>query len=168
MRVAAIDVGTNTALLLVADVVEGRVHPVHDEQRFVRLGEGVDAAGEVGPAPMRRLIEALEHYCREAERRGATRIVVGATSASRDASNAGEIVSLVRKETGLDYDILSGDEEARWSFVGAVSAFEDTVGEVVVLDVGGGSTEVIVGEVHAPGRSTAGDPRSGSHLLRRC
>ena len=145
-RIAAIDVGTNTALLLVADLgADGRLEVVHDEERFVRLGEGVDATGRVGEGAMERARTALLAHRATAERLGAERIVVGATSASRDARNRAELVGFIERETGLRYRILSGDEEARLSFRGALSAFPNRGEPRVVIDIGGGSTEVVVG-----------------------
>ena len=146
MRLATIDVGTNTALLLVAEWDGRRLVPLHDARRFVRLGEGVDATGRVGAAAMERLREALRAHRAEAEAFDVERIVVGATSASRDAENRGELVEFVRRETGLDYEILSGEEEARWSFVAAVAALGDLEGRCAVIDIGGGSTEIAIGD----------------------
>lgn len=124
--------------------------PLHEAERFVRLGAGVDATGAVGPAAMARLREALLAYRDVARAWGVRDIVVGATSASRDARNRAELIDYVRRETGLSYEILSGDDEALWSFAGAVSAFDDLTGSCAVLDIGGGSTEIVVGEAVVP------------------
>ena len=121
-RIATIDVGTNTALLLVADIAANRMVPVYEEQRFVRLGEGVDSTKRISEAAMERLRAALLVYLGVAEEMGAGQIIVGATSASRDAANKAALINFIRRETGLVYEILSGEEEARWSFAGAVSA----------------------------------------------
>ena len=146
MRIAAIDVGTNTALLLVAEVTaEGALVPLLEARRFIRLGEGVDAARRVGPAAMQRLRTALLEYQELARRHHATEIVIGATSASRDAQNQAELIDFVRRETGLRYEVLSGMEEATWSFRGALSAVDDLDGACAVIDIGGGSTEIVVG-----------------------
>ena len=157
MKLATIDVGTNTALLLVAEWDGRRLVPLHDVQRFVRLGEGVDATGRVGDAAMQRLREALLAHRATAEAWGAERIVVGATSASRDAENQEELVDFVRRETGLDYEIISGEDEARWSFAAAVAAFPDLEGRCAVIDIGGGSTEIATGDA---GRGTVAHRRS--------
>ena len=146
MKLATIDVGTNTALLLVAEWDGRRLVPRHSARRFVRLGEGVDATGRVGEAAMQRLREALRAHRATAETWGAERIVIGATSASRDAENQAELVDFVRRETGLDYEILSGEDEARWSFAAAVAAFDDLEGRCAVIDIGGGSTEIALGD----------------------
>ncbi len=152
MRIAAIDVGTNTAQLLVAECADGRVvRRVGTDERFVRLGEGVDASGRIGRAALERLKAALLAQRRLAEGWGAEHVVVGATSASRDAANWQEVVDFVRRETGLAYEILSGEEEATWTFAAACAADPDLDGACVVVDIGGGSTEIIVGEGGAVG-----------------
>ncbi|MEM1096606.1 MAG: exopolyphosphatase [Bacteroidota bacterium] len=147
-RLAAIDVGTNTAQLLIADVHGGTMTPQHEASRVVRLGEGVDADRRVRPAAMARLKAALLDYRATAARFGIApdAIYIGATSASRDAHNQAELIEYVRRETGLTYTIISGDEEAQWSFAGAVSALGDVDGSCAVIDIGGGSTELIVGD----------------------
>lgn len=154
MRIATIDVGTNTALLLIAEVGPGGMHPLHQAQRFVRLGEGVDAEGRIGAAALARLRAALLDYRALMETWQVEAVVVGATSASRDAENRDAVVDFVYRETGLPYEILSGEEEAAWTFAGAVSAFDDVTGPCAVLDIGGGSTELIVG-AGAPGHFSA-------------
>lgn len=145
MRIAAIDVGTNTAQLLVAERRNGTLHPLHTAERFVRLGEGVDASGRINEAAMDRLRTALLDHCEAAASWRADHITVGATSASRDAANRDEVITFVRRETGLPYDIISGEEEAAWSFAAACAPFDDLDGPCAVIDVGGGSTELIVG-----------------------
>lgn len=152
MRIATIDVGTNTALLLVADVRGGVVEPLQEETRFVRLGEGVDQTGRISDAAMGRLRAVLLEYREIGEDLGATEFVVTGTSASRDAENREALQAFVRRETGLSYEILTGEEEAVWTFAGAVSAFEDLEGLCATLDIGGGSTEITIGEA---GRSGA-------------
>jgi len=115
-------------------------------KRIVRVGEGVDATRRVGEPAIRRLCEALLEYQRVAQAHGATRIIVGATSASRDADNQAELIADVRRETGLVYEILSGEAEAKWTFRGATSVFTGLEGTCAVLDIGGGSTEIVVGD----------------------
>ena len=146
MRIAAIDVGTNTAMLLVAEVTaDGALVPLVDARRFIRLGEGVDATRRVGPAAMQRLRAALLEYRAMAHEYEVAEIVVGATSASRDAQNQAELIDFVRRETGLQYEILSGPEEAALSYRGALTAIEAFDGPRAVIDIGGGSTEIVVG-----------------------
>ncbi|GIV59305.1 MAG: exopolyphosphatase [Rhodothermaceae bacterium] len=152
MRLATIDVGTNTALLLVAEQAPGgRLRVLYEESRVIRLGEGVDRSRVIRPEAMARLRDALLAYRHVADTYGVQATVVAGTSASRDAENRDELVAFVRRETGLAYEILSGDEEARWSFAGAVSAFDDLRGPCIVFDIGGGSTEVVEGEAGPDG-----------------
>lgn len=149
MRIATIDVGTNTCLLLVAEVGAGRMVPVYHEGRFVRLGEGVDAERRLRPAAMERVLNALRAYKAKADELGATEVIIGATSASRDAANLPELQARVRHELGLEYRTLSGEEEAIWSFRGACSAYA-SLQAASVIDIGGGSTEVVSGPVTGP------------------
>ena len=154
MRIAAIDVGTNTAQLLVADVADNgsagqslmpRIERIHVAERFVRLGEGVDTTGRVNDPALRRLRDALLDHREAAQALGTERFVVCATSASRDAANQDTVIRFVREETGLPYEILSGEDEAMWSFAAACAPFTDLHDTTLVVDVGGGSTELIAG-----------------------
>ena len=158
MRTAAIDVGTNTAQLLVADVRGREIERVHVAERFVRLGEGVDASGRIGEAALDRLCRALADHRAAALDRGAERFVVGATSAVRDAANRADVARRIREATGLTFDLLSGEEEATWSFAAACAPYDDLDGPCLVVDVGGGSTELVVGE--APSRQAPHYPRA--------
>jgi exopolyphosphatase/guanosine-5'-triphosphate,3'-diphosphate pyrophosphatase len=151
-RVAAIDCGTNSIRLLVADVTEafdGRkeLRDLHREMRIVRLGKGVDATGRLDPEALERTRAALVDYAVAARRKGAERVRMVATSATRDAANREDFFAMVRDTLGVDAEIITGDEEARLSFVGAVGDLEPDDGPFVVTDVGGGSTEVVVGEL---------------------
>lgn len=167
-RIATIDVGTNTALLLVAAVTPGgRLESVYEEERFVRLGEGVDAARRLRPEAVDRVLAALADYRAAAERYGAEVVAVGGTSASRDAANRDELIERVRDELGLDYEIVSGPEEARWAFAGACSAFPD-LDEACVLDVGGGSSELAAGPARNGPRHRASLDVGAIRLTERC
>jgi exopolyphosphatase / guanosine-5'-triphosphate,3'-diphosphate pyrophosphatase len=158
VRFATVDLGTNTILLLVAETEQGGgIRSVYEEEQFVRLGEGVDASRRLAPAAMDRVLAALHDYKTLAAEHGAEIVSVGATSASRDASNRGVLIDRVRRETGLVYEVISGEEEARWSFRGACSAFPD-LEAACVIDVGGGSTELIAGRTDGdPGRRVSLD-----------
>ncbi len=173
-RLATVDIGTNTALLLVADVAEGAMTPVYEEDRYVRLGQGVDAERRLAPEAVERVLAALRAYRRKADDLGATDFVIGATSASRDARNLGELASRVRDELGAEYELLSGEDEALWSFRGACSAYPD-LGAACVLDIGGGSTEIVAGPTDpSTGSGPAGEPERASvnvgsvRLTERC
>ncbi len=143
--VATIDIGTNTALLLISTWKEGKLVVLHDETRFVRLGEGVDAAGIVNKAALKRLSNTLLAYKKIAESWEVSDIIIGATSASRDAANQKELISYVRTTTGLTYGIISGLEEAKWSFQGVCAGLEETLHSILAIDIGGGSTELTEG-----------------------
>ncbi len=146
MRLATIDVGTNTALLLVADSGGADLAPVATAGRFVRLGEGVDAAGRIGAAATERLVDALTAFAAIARAHDAAMASVAATSAMRDAANRDAVCAAVREATGLDVEVIDGATEAVWSYAAARSAFPALTGRAAVLDIGGGSTEVVVGD----------------------
>lgn len=146
MRIATIDVGTNTALLLIADVSKGRVISLHEAQHFVRLGEGVDATRTIQPAAMERLRRVLLAYKRIADTWEAPIVALGGTSASRDAQNRDAVIAYVKRETGLDYSVIPGEEEAMLTYTGATHMLPGDPQPSIVIDVGGGSTEVIFGD----------------------
>jgi exopolyphosphatase/guanosine-5'-triphosphate,3'-diphosphate pyrophosphatase len=146
-RVAAVDCGTNSIRLLVADVTGSGLRDVHREMRIVRLGQGVDATGRLAPQALERTRAALADYTGVMRRKGVERVRMVATSATRDAANRDDFFAMVRGTLGTDAEVISGDEEARLSFAGAVSELEPDDGPFVVVDVGGGSTEVVVGEL---------------------
>lgn len=143
-RVAAIDCGTNSIRLL---VVEDGQPPRELDRRLelVRLGQGVDRTGEFHPDALARTFAACEGYARIVEGFGCEEVRFVATSAARDAGNREEFFSGVRERLGVSVDIISGEEEARLSFSGAVSGVS-VVGRVLVCDIGGGSTELVLGE----------------------
>ncbi len=146
MRTAVIDIGTNTILLLVADADgEGGIVRVTDEQVIARLGKGVDASRNILPETIDRCIGFLNEYLRRIEFLKTEHIVVTGSSALRDARNRGEFLARVKNECGIEIEILSGVEEARWSYTGAVSGFVRASTRYAVLDIGGGSTELALG-----------------------
>lgn len=145
---AAIDIGTNTVLLLIGEVKDNRLRAIHEEQRMPRLGKDVDADSAINEASRDRVINVLKEYIQiiESEFSGTKEVIVTATSAVRDASNREEFLDYVKKETGLEVRLLSGKEEADSTFTGAVSVFGDSFSsDVFVLDIGGGSTELALG-----------------------
>jgi exopolyphosphatase/guanosine-5'-triphosphate,3'-diphosphate pyrophosphatase len=146
-RVAAVDCGTNSIRLLVADVTGSAMRDVHREMRVVRLGQGVDATGVLASEAIERTRVALADYTTIMRRRGVERVRMVATSATRDAANRDDFFSMVRATLGAEAEVISGDEEARLSFDGAVGELDPDDGPFVVVDVGGGSTEVVVGEL---------------------
>jgi exopolyphosphatase / guanosine-5'-triphosphate,3'-diphosphate pyrophosphatase len=149
-RLAAIDCGTNSIRLLVADVTRhddgsADLRDVHREMRIVRLGQGVDATGRLSAEALERTRRALADYAVLCRRKGAERVRMVATSATRDAGNRAEFFDMTREVLGVEAEVISGDEEARLSFTGAVGDLEPDDGPFVVTDIGGGSTEVVVG-----------------------
>lgn len=148
VRVAAVDCGTNSLRLLVADVDRsaGTLVDVERCLRVVRLGEGVDATGLISPAAMSRALTVTAEYAALAARHGASRVRFVATSASRDARNAAEFVAGVRTLLGVEPEVISGTEEAHLSFVGAVRGLPGGGrAPYLVVDLGGGSTEFVRG-----------------------
>jgi exopolyphosphatase/guanosine-5'-triphosphate,3'-diphosphate pyrophosphatase len=144
-RVAAIDCGTNSIRLLVADVSGDRLTDVIREMQVVRLGQGVDRTGRLAPEAIERTRVALASYATAIRESGAERVRMVATSASRDASNAAEFRAMVLDTLGAEPDVITGDEEARLSFTGAVRGLGDTPAPYLVADIGGGSTELVIG-----------------------
>ena len=146
MRVAVVDIGTNSTRLLVADVTEGALAEVERLSTVTRLGEGVDATGALGDAPQQRVFAVLEEYTAIIEATGAEARTAVMTSAVRDASNGAQFAGIVRNRFGLEGRTLSGDEEARLTFRGATAARDpgDTRA-LLVIDIGGGSTELVEG-----------------------
>ncbi|HKU03419.1 MAG TPA: Ppx/GppA phosphatase family protein [Arthrobacter sp.] len=149
-RVAAIDCGTNSIRLLIADIDRSNgstvLTDVHREMRVVRLGQGVDATGELAPEALERTLAATADYARLIKEHGAGRVRFVATSASRDARNRDVFVDGVRDLLGVEPEVISGDEEAALSFAGASSVLPVLDGQqVLVVDLGGGSTEFVLG-----------------------
>ena len=180
MRVAVVDIGTNSTRLLVADVDGGRVTELDRRSIVTRLGQGVDANGHLADEPMQRVFAALDQYRRAIDEHGATRVVGVLTSAVRDAANGPEFMERVRRDYGVDARTIRGDEEARLTFLGATSERDGDgdAGPVVVIDIGGGSTEFVVGSgrdvsfhvstqagvVRQSERHIASDPPRGEEL----
>jgi exopolyphosphatase/guanosine-5'-triphosphate,3'-diphosphate pyrophosphatase len=184
-RVAGIDCGTNTIRLLIADVgPDGRVVDVERRMEFVRLGEGVDATGELAPAAIGRTLATAADYAAACRAAGVERVRFVATSASRDARNAGEFVAGVRRVLGVEPEVISGAEEAGLSFTGAVRGLVDSTADpapYLVVDIGGGSTEFVlgqqqveaacsvdVGSVRLTERYFRADPPAPDELARAC
>ncbi|MCH6471236.1 Ppx/GppA phosphatase family protein [Sinomonas terrae] len=163
MRVAGIDCGTNSIRLLIADTQDGarddgasvqgnvpgpaRLTDVHREMRIVRLGQGVDATGLLAPEALERTFAAVEDYAATIQGLGAERVRFVATSATRDARNRDEFVKGIRSRLGVEPEVVPGREEAALSFAGAASVLPlRAAAPVVVVDLGGGSTEFVLGD----------------------
>ncbi|NGP05281.1 Ppx/GppA family phosphatase [Rhodococcus sp. 14C212] len=172
-RVAAIDCGTNSIRLLIADLGDdGRLTDVTRLMRIVRLGQGVDATGRLAPEAIERTRVALVEYAGLIRETGAQAVRMVATSATRDAANRDDFFAMTREVLGAvipgaEAEVITGDEEARLSFTGAVGELDPTRGPFVVVDLGGGSTEVVLGDadgVHAAYSTDIGCVR----LTERC
>ena len=161
-RVAAIDCGTNSIRLLISEIQEdGKVRDITRTMEIIRLGEGVDATGEIAPAALDRARVALEGYVRQMKFEKVTRVRMVATSATRDAKNQQEFFDMTAEllgqiQPGAQAEVVSGEEEALLSFNGAVADVEPDRGPFCVIDLGGGSTEFVVGtadgDIWAPTR----------------
>ena len=146
-RYAAIDVGTNTVLLLVAEETPSGFRPVAERGAITRLGKGVDATRRLAPEAMERTLASLSAFAAEARALGAEGLAVSATSAARDAHNGAEFLAAARQRAGVEVEILSGEEEARLTYLAVSNDFALEAGsrELVAIDIGGGSTEFIFG-----------------------
>jgi exopolyphosphatase/guanosine-5'-triphosphate,3'-diphosphate pyrophosphatase len=147
MRVAVVDIGTNSTRLLVADVAgDGRIDELERRSIVTRLGQGVDATGALAAEAMERVFATLRDFRAAIDRHDAQQAVAVLTSAVRDASNGPEFTRRVRDGFGLDARTIAGAEEARLTFLGATDERPaGATGPVVVIDIGGGSTEFVVG-----------------------
>jgi exopolyphosphatase/guanosine-5'-triphosphate,3'-diphosphate pyrophosphatase len=183
-RVAAFDCGTNSLRLLIADIDtdNGAAHDVVRRTQIVRLGQDVDRTGRFAPEALERTFAVVDEYAREVEsaRPDALRFI--ATSAARDVSNRGELISGVRRRLGIEPEVISGDEEARLAYDGAtrgLDALVELARPIVVLDIGGGSTELVcrtgdygpvqgqsldIGSVRITERHLASDPPSSEEV----
>src|SRR4051794_19069417 len=154
MRVAGLDCGTNSLRLLIADVQpDGTLRDVVREMRVVRLGEGVDRTGELSPAALERTFTVLREYADQCRELGAERVRMVATSATRDARNRADFTGGVREILGIDPEVITGEEEAALSFSGATGDLRgrpDLPEPYLVVDIGGGSTEFVLGGSQGP------------------
>jgi exopolyphosphatase / guanosine-5'-triphosphate,3'-diphosphate pyrophosphatase len=147
-RYATIDVGTNAVLLLVADRQPGGgFHAVRERTEITRLGRGVDQHRRLSPEGMEDTLQVLSAFASEARSLGAQALAVSATSAVRDAENGAEFLSIARRHAGVPVELLSGELEARLCFASATADFgRDASAPLMVMDTGGGSTEIIFGD----------------------
>lgn len=143
-RVAAVDVGTNSVRLLVADGDATAMTPVERLMTITRLGAGVDATGRLDDAALQRTLDCIGSYAQRWQDLGATRVRISATSAVRDAADRDRFFDGVRQRGGVDAEVLTGEQEAQAAFLGATTAV-DSAPPHLVLDIGGGSTEFILG-----------------------
>lgn len=147
---STIDIGTNTILLLIAEYKDGSVHPIVNIQRVPRLGKGVDANRNIMPESIAKAVEILSEYKELSEKHGSTGITATATSFIRDSANKSEFIDTIFSKTGIKIrEILSGDDEARNTFIGGVFDKVHTAHDrLTTIDIGGGSTEVTTGIIN--------------------
>jgi exopolyphosphatase/guanosine-5'-triphosphate,3'-diphosphate pyrophosphatase len=144
VQIAVVDIGTNSTRLLIADVVDDQVRELERRTRVTRLGEGVDETGSLSEDAVQRVLATCAEYRAEIDRHSPERIVAVLTSAVRDADNGDRLERLLRERYGFEAETISGEREARLTYLGAVSA-RDYPCPLLVLDIGGGSTELVVG-----------------------
>lgn len=146
-KVASIDIGTNTILLLIAEVSGGEMETLYDTETIVRLGEGLHEKGILSEAAMERGLQTLEGYLKRCREMEVQEIVAVGTSALREANNSNLFLQKVKEQFGLNIEVISGEEEARLSFLAVVKDLRLPLENLLVVDVGGGSTELIFGIV---------------------
>lgn len=146
LRPAVVDIGTNSTRLLIAEVQDGRVEELERRSTVTRLGQGVDATGRLAPEAEQRVLTTLAEYTRAIEAHGCDTRTAVMTSAVRDAANGARFAAEVRESFGLDARTLSGDDEAKLTFLGAAAGRpEGDATRLLVVDIGGGSTELVLG-----------------------
>jgi exopolyphosphatase/guanosine-5'-triphosphate,3'-diphosphate pyrophosphatase len=145
MRVAAIDCGTNSIRLLIADIDGGNFREITRLMEVVRLGQGVDKTGAFHPDAIARTLAAVDIYAAEIAKRGVEKIRFCATSATRDATNRDLFIDGVKERLGIEPEVIAGEVEAALSFAGATKDFDKSQGPFLVIDIGGGSTEFVFG-----------------------
>jgi exopolyphosphatase/guanosine-5'-triphosphate,3'-diphosphate pyrophosphatase len=146
VRVAAVDCGTNSIRLLIADYADGVLTEVDRQMKIVRLGQSVDSTGAFAPDALLRTFAACAEYAEVVRAAGVDRLRFVATSAARDVSNRDEFFAGIQERFGVQPDIISGAEEAALSFQGATGGLTDVPGPYLVADIGGGSTELVLGD----------------------
>jgi exopolyphosphatase/guanosine-5'-triphosphate,3'-diphosphate pyrophosphatase len=142
MNLAAVDIGTNSVRLLITDAAGQQLER---HMQITRLGQGVDVTGRLHPDALARTLAVLDEYGQLIRRYGATRVRAVATSAARDAANSGEFFSAAERALGARPELLSGEDEAALSFAGATVGLDPADGPFLVVDIGGGSTEFVLG-----------------------
>ena len=144
-RVAAIDCGTNSIRLLIADISGGNFKEIVRQMQVVRLGQGVDVNKAFHPDAIARTLSAVEQYAQQIRNNNVEKIRFCATSASRDATNRDLFIDGVRDILGVEVEVIPGEEEAALSFAGATKELMQSDAPFLVVDIGGGSTEFVIG-----------------------
>ena len=158
MRVATIDIGTLTCRLLIGEVEgHGPVTPVYSGRKILWLGEGVDCTKQLKPEAIARVIKTIKEWKKVIDQHDVQASAVIATSAVREAGNREEFLQQVKQEAGVEVEIIDGEEEARRTLLGLRSGFLATVGDILGLDIGGGSTEFIISREGQPAKVISTD-----------
>lgn len=151
MRKSIIDIGTNTMLMLIAeyDAASGSVTTILDVQRMPRLGKGVDSNRNILPEAVDKAVEILNEYTQISKENNSEQIIATATSFIRDANNRSEFIEQVKQKTGIEIEILTGEDEAKWTFIGGTydKLHSSDKNNICLIDVGGGSTEISNGSI---------------------
>jgi exopolyphosphatase/guanosine-5'-triphosphate,3'-diphosphate pyrophosphatase len=146
MRVASIDIGTNTILLLISEVKRGKIHPLFEMETVVRLGEGVQKNKMLLKEAMERGLQTLAQYLKRCQAMEVQKIFAAGTSALREAKNSEDFLKGAKEKLNLSIEVISGEEEAQLSFLAVANDLKEVKKPVLVVDVGGGSTEFILGK----------------------
>jgi exopolyphosphatase / guanosine-5'-triphosphate,3'-diphosphate pyrophosphatase len=144
-KVASIDIGTNTILLLIAEVSEGEIKPLFEMETIVRLGENLQRSGVISPEAMDRGLQTLTQYLDQCQALAVQKLFAVGTSALREAKNSEDFMRLVKEKLNLSIEVISGEEEAQLSFLAVAKDLREVKEPILVVDVGGGSTEFILG-----------------------
>jgi len=144
-RVASIDIGTNTILLLIAEVGEGEINPLFEMETVVRLGENLQKTGVISSQAMDRGLQTLTQYLKQCQVWEVQKLFAVGTSALREAKNSEVFLRLVKEKLNLSIEVISGEEEAQLSFLAVAKDLQEQEKSILVVDVGGGSTEFILG-----------------------
>lgn len=146
MKRAAIDIGTNSVRLLTCQLEGKRLNHRQKYVEMTRIGKGVDQTGRLDDTRMQQTIDVLKHYRQKLDALQIKQCMVFATSAVRDASNSADFVDIVRRQTGFELAVIDGQTEAYFGFLGVVKGLKQTTRKILVIDIGGGSTELIYGD----------------------
>src|ERR1700733_14532520 len=164
MLCAAIDIGSNTTRVLVAEPIDGQLKKVMEQRAYTRINKALGKKGEILPAKIEEVCEVVATQVRLAQELGAKEIRAVATAAIREASNGEQVAAAIGEAAGVQVDVLSDEEEGRLSFIGATKGLGHPVeGRIGVVDVGGGSTGIIIGTA-AGGGEGGGSWRGGSRV----
>ncbi len=145
-RVASIDIGTNTILLLIAEMEGGKIKPLFERETISRLGEGVQKNGVLLQAAMDRGVQTLARYLKQCRKMEVQKIFAAGTSALREAKNSGDFLKMVEEKLKFPIEVISGEEEAQLSYLAVAKDLKEVKKPILVVDVGGGSTEFILGK----------------------